>query len=179
MKKILVALSALFVLSLFAQPARAEEKNPNKLMKMLEDKLGSKLDFIKDAKYKENKQFKEFIKYSCQKGSLLGGVFGVCRSGEGIVCGAKKEAYMACAVLCGILGEGMAESAGFAESKCVTKHGKDKWGFADHHAAIAEAKNEIKAKAATVGPIVKLCNALKPVIAKLPANVKEFAESCP
>jgi hypothetical protein len=169
------ALTLVFV----AQPAAAEEKNPGKLEKMLTAKLGSKIDFIKDAKFKQNKQFKDFIKYTCQKGNAFGGTFGVCRSGEGVVCGAKKEAYVACAVVCGVLGASMSESAGFAESKCVTKHGKDKWGFENHEAAVEWAKEQIKAKGQNVGPVVKLCAALKPHMASLPGEVKSFAEACP
>src|SRR5438445_9407283 len=121
MKKLIVVLTALLAFALFVRPAAAEEKNPGKLFKMLEDKLAAFQDM--GAKYQENAKFKEFIKYTCQKGSLFGGVFGVCRSGEGIVCGHKKEAFVACSLICGGLAKGMKEADGFEASKCVTKHG--------------------------------------------------------
>src|SRR5205085_2063694 len=126
MKKLIVVVSALSAFALFVRSAAAEEKNPGKLFKMLEDKFAAFKDL--GPKYQENAKFKEFIKHTCQKGNLFGGVFGVCRSGEGIVCGFKKEAFVACSLVCGGLAKGMKEAAGFEESKCVTKHDK-KWGF--------------------------------------------------
>jgi hypothetical protein len=177
MKKILVVLTAAFALSLLARPAHAEEKNPNKLFTMLTDKLASVGAMAGEVK--TNPKFKEFIKYTCQKGSMLGGVFGVCRSGEGVVCGLKKEAFVACSIICGTIAGDMAEAAGFAESKCVVKHGKEKWGFADHHAAVQFAKDEIKTKAATVPALVKICGVVKKIAPKLPPEAQEFASACP
>lgn len=177
MKKLIAVSLTLAALTLVSRPALAEEKNPAKLFGMLTSKLESFKDM--GAKYKEDAKFKEFIKYTCQKGNLLGGVFGVCRSGEGVVCGFKKEAYVACSLVCGGLAQGMKEADGFDASKCVTKQGKDKWGFANHEAAIAWAKGELKTKASTLGPVAKLCPMLKKVLGSLPPEVKSFAEACP
>ena len=178
MKNVVIALSAAFALCLAAAPAAAkEEKDPNKLFSMLTDKLGA----LKDLKgnIKEDKNFKEAIKYTCQKGNMLSGVFGVCRSAEGAVCGLKKEAYVACSIVCGAIAGDMKEAEGFAESKCVTKHGDKKWGFANHKAAIEWAKGEVKAKAASVPALAKICTAFKKVSDKLPAEAKEFEAACP
>lgn len=178
MKNAVIALSAVFALCLAAGPAAAkEEKDPNKLFGMLTAKLGSVSDV--KGKLQEDKNFKEVIKYTCQKGSMLSGVFGVCRSAEGAVCGLKKEAYVACSIICGSIAGGMKESEGFAESKCVTKHGDKKWGFADHKAAIEWAKTEVKTKAATVPALVKICGAFKKISDKLPPEAKQFEDACP
>jgi hypothetical protein len=178
MKKILAALTAVLALVLAAGPAAAkEEKDPNKLFSMLTEKLGS-VSNVK-GKLQEDKNFKEVIKYTCQKGNMLSGVFGVCRSAEGAVCGLKKEAYVACSIICGSIASGMKEAEGFAESKCVTKHGNGKWGFANHKAAIEWAKTEVKTKASTVPALVKVCGAFKKVSDKLPAEAKQFEEACP
>ena len=170
MKKLLAALTAVLALCLAAGPAAAkEEKDPNKLFSMLTDKLSS-FSNIK-GKLQDDKNFKEVIKYTCQKGNMLSGVFGVCRSAEGAVCGLKKEAYVACSIICGAVASGMKESEGFAESKCV-QQGQKKWGFANHKAAIDWAKTEVKTKAATVPALVKICGAFKKVSDKLPAEAK-------
>ena len=178
MKNFVITLSAVLALCLAAGPASAgEEKDPNKLFSMLTDKLASLKDLTGDLK--SNPKFKEAIKYTCQKGSMMSGVFGVCRSAEGAVCGLKKEAYVACAIVCGAVAGDMKEAEGFAESKCVTKHGDKKWGFADHKAAIAWAKTEVKTKASTVPALAKICAAFKKVADKLPAEAKEFEAACP
>ena len=176
MKKLVAVSLTLAALTLVSRPALAEERNPAKLFGMLTTKLESFKDM--GAKYKEDAKFKEFIKYTCQKGNLLGGVFGVCRSGEGVVCGFKKEAYVACSIICHGLAGGMKESEGFAESKCVGQ-GKTKWGFADPDAAIDFAITEIKTKAATLGPVQKICPAFKAISSKLPAKLQKFEEACP
>ncbi len=176
MKKIAALASALLALAFLAGPARAEEKNPNKLFAALEAKF-SEFETM-GANFKTNPKFAQLVKYTCQKGNAFGGTFGVCRSGEGVVCGFKKEAYVACAMFCGTLAAGMKEADGFGESKCVTKQGKDKWGFADHQAAVTWAKVTVKANAQQLGFVQKLCPMLKKVSAKLPADLKEFAESC-
>ena len=180
MKKLLVVALAAFAFSLAARPAYAEEKNPGKLFQMLTDKLSNVGATVASmsGEAKSNPKFKEFIKYSCQKGNLFGGVFGVCRSGEGAVCSLKKEAFVACSILCGSVAGDMAEAAGFAESKCVSKYAA-KWGFADHKAAVEWAKAEIKTKAATVPVLVKVCGVIKSIAPKLPAEAQQFASSCP
>src|SRR5262249_10973784 len=122
MTRIVALISALFAFALFAAPAQArEEKNPNTLMQQLTGKLG---DFKNlGANYDKNPNFQKAVKYICQKGSAFTGTFGVCRSAEGVVCGAKKEAFVLCSLICGPLAHNY---EGFESSKCVTKHGS-KW----------------------------------------------------
>jgi hypothetical protein len=174
MKKILVALSSLVALALFATPAQAaEEKNPNKLMTQLTGKLGEFKNF--GANYDKNPNFQKAMKYICQKGSAFSGVFGVCRSGEGIVCGAKKEAFVACSIVCSALAKNY---EGFDNSKCVSKHAS-KWGFTTPQDAVAFAKTEIANKAGTLGPVKALCPMLKKIGTHLPPELHELATACP
>lgn len=176
-RRIAVAFLTLLVGVPMPRPAVAEEKDPNKLFGMLASKIESLTPL--PGNFKEDAKFKEFIKYTCQKGNFFKGVFGVCHSAEGAVCGFKKEAYVACSLLCGELAKGMPEAEGFATSQCVTKHGKDKWGFANHEGAVQWAKGALKTAPASLGPVQKLCPLVKKVADRLPPAVKEFAAACP
>ena len=96
------------------------------------------------------------LKNICQKGNLLGGTFGVCRSGEGIVCGFKQEAFALCSVICGSIG---ANYQGFNDSKCVTKHGS-KYNFGGK-SPTEWAAARIVEKAGAGQNLAKVCGLLK------------------
>ena len=113
MNRITVSIAfAAIILVAAGRPAAAAESASG-----LFEKLTSSFSGVQQAGA-ANKE--KALKHICQKGNFLGGVVGICRSGEGIVCGFKQEAFALCSVICGSIG---ANYQGFNDSKCVTKHG--------------------------------------------------------
>ena len=163
LKSALLGLVTIFAL-VAGRPAAAAD-NAATLFNKLTSSLGGAIQAGTAGKDKA-------LKNICQKGNLMGGVFGVCRSGEGVVCGFKQEAFALCSVICGSIG---ANYQGFNESKCVTKHGS-KYNFGGK-SPTEWAAARIVEKAGAGQNLAKVCGLIKTHGAKV-SQLAPLTKAC-
>jgi hypothetical protein len=158
-----ISLSVIAALALLATARPASAEGANAIFAKLEAALSGP----QSAAAKE-----KALKNICQKGNAFGGTFGLCRSGEGIVCGFKQEAFALCSIICGDIGKNY---QGFNDSKCVTKHGS-KFDFNGQTKAQWIAA-KLGAKAKQNPQLAKVCNLIKTHGAKV-SQLKPLVDAC-